>query len=36
LGRSPETWLLMQDSYDLWQEKQKIDLSKIEPLAIPA
>ena len=36
LGRSPESWLLMQDSYDLWQAKQKVDLSDIEPLAIPA
>ena len=36
LGRSPESWLLMQDNYDLWQAKQNIDLSKIEPLTIPA
>ncbi|OGR10713.1 MAG: addiction module antidote protein, HigA family [Desulfobacula sp. GWF2_41_7] len=36
LGRSPESWLLMQDSFDLWQAKQSIDLSEIEPLAIPA
>ncbi len=36
LGRSPESWLLMQDSYDLWQAKQNVDLSDIEPLAIPA
>ena len=36
LGRSPESWLLMQDSYDLWQAKQDVDLSGIEPLAIPA
>ncbi len=36
LGRSPESWLLMQDSYDLWQTKQNLDLSGIEPLAIPA
>lgn len=36
LGRSPESWLRMQDSYDLWQAKQDIDLSGIEPLAIPA
>ena len=35
-GRSPESWLLMQDSYDLWQAKQDVDLSGIEPLAIPA
>ena len=27
LGRSPESWLLMQDNYDLWQAKQVIDLS---------
>jgi len=36
LGRSPESWLLMQDSYDLWQAKQYLDLSEIEPLAMPA
>ncbi len=36
LGRSPESWLLMQDSYDLWQAKQNVDLSEIEPLAMPA
>ena len=36
LGRSPESWLGMQDSYDLWQAKQNIDLSGIEPLALPA
>lgn len=36
LGRSPESWLLMQDSYDLWQAKQSIDLSEIEPLSISA
>ncbi len=36
LGRSPESWLLMQNSYDLWQAKQNVDLSGIEPLAIPA
>jgi len=36
LGRSPESWLLMQDSYDLWQAKRNVDLSDIKPLAIPA
>ncbi len=35
LGRSPESWLLMQDNYDLWQARQRIDLTEIEPLAIP-
>ncbi len=36
LGRTPESWLLMQDNYDLWQAKRSVDLSGIEPLAIPA
>ncbi len=36
LGRSPESWLLMQDNYNLWQAKEKIDLADIEPLAVPA
>ncbi len=36
LGRSPESWLLMQDSFDLWQAKQSIDFSEIEPLVIQA
>ncbi len=36
LGRSPESWLAMQDNYDLWHAREKIDLVGIEPLAIPA
>ena len=36
LGRSPESWLHMQDSYDLWQAKQTINLTEIEPLTMPA
>ncbi len=36
LGRSPESWLRMQDSFDLWQAKENVDLSKIEPLEIQA
>lgn len=31
LGRSPESWLLMQDHYDLWQAKKIVDLSDYEP-----
>jgi len=34
LGRSPESWLAMQDIYDLWQTRQKIDLADIEPLSV--
>ena len=32
LGRSAESWLLMQDNYNLWQERQKIDLSAYESI----
>ena len=27
LGRSPVSWLAMQDSQDLWQARQLLDLS---------
>lgn len=33
IGRSPESWLLMQDNYDLHKEKELIDLSQCEPIA---
>jgi antitoxin HigA-1 len=29
LGRSPESWLAMQDHYDLWQVKQYANLDKV-------
>lgn len=29
LGRSPESWLTMQDNYDLWQARQTMDLRKV-------
>jgi addiction module HigA family antidote len=35
LGRSAESWLRMQDIYDLWKVRQRIDLSEIEPLVVP-
>ena len=34
LGRSPESWLMMQDNYDLWQAKQVIDLDDYQPLKL--
>ncbi len=34
LGRSPESWLAMQDNYNLWHVKQTVNLDEIEPLAI--
>ena len=30
LGRSPESWLAMQDHYDLWQAKQHVRLDRIQ------
>ena len=32
LGRSPESWLAMQHTYDLWQAAKQIDLSEVEQL----
>ncbi len=36
LGRSPESWLAMQDSYDLWQAKQVVDLRDVEKIKFKA
>ena len=36
LGRSPESWLALQYSYDLWQTKQRIDLSNVEKVRLTA
>ncbi|GAB3483030.1 HigA family addiction module antitoxin [Marinomonas epiphytica] len=32
LGRTPESWLVMQDNYDLWQAKQNVNLTKVHPI----
>jgi addiction module HigA family antidote len=29
IGRSPESWLAMQDNYDLWQAKKTADLRDV-------
>ena len=34
LGRSPESWLAMQDSYNLWHARLSVNLDEIEPLAV--
>jgi addiction module HigA family antidote len=34
LGRSPESWLALQDAYDLWQVKQRIKLAGISKLEL--
>ena len=30
LGRSPESWLTMQDHYDLWNATKKVNLRNVE------
>jgi addiction module HigA family antidote len=30
LGRSPESWLAMQDNYNLWQAKQRVNLDTVK------
>ncbi len=29
LGRTPESWLAMQDAYDLWHAKQRLNLANV-------
>ena len=36
LGRSPESWLALQHSYDLWQAKQQVDLSRVGKVRLTA
>ncbi len=32
LGRSPESWLMMQDNYDLWIARQMVNLDAVEKI----
>jgi addiction module HigA family antidote len=34
LGRSPESWLLMQDNYDLWHARKLINLDDYQQLKL--
>jgi len=34
LGRTPESWLAMQDNYNLWQAKQQVNLDEVEKLVV--
>lgn len=36
LGRSPESWLAMQDQYDLWQARQRVNLKRVRRLDVSA
>lgn len=36
LGRTPESWLAMQDNHDLWVARNTVDLRKVERLEVRA
>lgn len=33
LGRTPESWLLMQDNYNLWKARKEVDLGNYEAIS---
>jgi antitoxin HigA-1 len=36
IGRTPESWLAMQDHYDLWQIRQNLDLNNVYAIEFAA
>jgi len=36
IGRSPESWLAMQDNYDLWRARDSTNLSQVRKLEFEA
>ncbi len=36
IGRSPESWLAMQDAYDLWIARQHVNLKRVGKLKLIA
>jgi addiction module HigA family antidote len=36
IGRSPESWLAMQDNYDLWQVRKSANLSQVRKIPFEA
>lgn len=36
LGRSPESWLSMQDAYDLWRARKNANLGKVQKITLDA
>jgi len=36
LGRTPESWLAMQDKYDLWQARKRTRLDQVRPIEFEA
>lgn len=36
LGRSPESWLLMQGNYNLWEARKKVNLNDFKAISFAA
>ncbi|MFN7955389.1 MAG: HigA family addiction module antitoxin [bacterium] len=36
LGRSPESWLAMQQAHDLWRARKRVDLRSVKVLKLAA
>ncbi|WP_417549103.1 HigA family addiction module antitoxin [Methylophaga sp.] len=36
LGRTPQSWLVMQDAYDLWQAGKNIKLDRVQKVELTA
>ncbi len=36
LGRSPESWLALQDNYDLWKARQRTNLKNVDKVEFEA
>jgi addiction module HigA family antidote len=36
LGRTPESWLAMQDHFDLWQARQSVNLDEVQKVEFRA
>jgi addiction module HigA family antidote len=36
LGRTPESWLSLQDAHDLWIARQNVDMKRVVPLQFSA
>ncbi len=36
LGRSPESWLAMQDAYDLWGARKQVKLDNVKKVPLSA
>ena len=34
IGRTPESWMVMQQAYDLWHARKRIDLDKVSRIKL--